>query len=388
MEVGQILTTKDLVELVGTDKQKSSYYKNNNIGTNVKKSLLKQLSRFCSYEEIKIKRRSHFKILEIYSEVKESEDKRNKNGNNNKKFTKHLELSILKLCKNIIEEDDCLKNSYSHLLTQDQNIKSFTITKNNLMLSIGVINKSYKEYNSKRRDLAKELNAKLENVDEAYIRTEKLSNQVFTAMNKLRKNRNINYSNAYLIEENVYILDDYGQPLCDDKGVPITTVEKSVHVETTNKYNLITKIERETLEEMEINYNILAFNPILKKEFYKRVDKKLLKYRINKCYKVIKISVISTKLLEKDIEILEKDWMLCNHINNLSSYNIMIENSYNRNKKELDNSFGTCEEDVIKKINEEKLIYNTIIRDYYRFKEDDEAYINNNCYKFNNEVIK
>lgn len=380
MEVGQILTVEDLVNLVGTEKQKENYYKKNNIGTNVKKSLLKQLGRYCEYKEIRIKRKSHFEIIEIFNEAKQNVDKRCNNGENNKKFTKHLELSILNLCKNMINKN-IFKDEYeTDVYDSCDGVKSFTITKNNLMLSVGVINNTYKEYNTKRKDLAKELNAKIENIDNAYVHAEKLSKQVFTAMNKLRKSRNITYANAYIIEENVYMLDMYGQPICDENGLPITQIKKSVHPETTAKYDLIAKTEREVLNEMNIGHNILMFNNKLKAEFYRRLNKKLLKYRITKCYKVIKISVISTELLDKNIKLLEEDWLLCNNINNRSSYNIMIENSYNRNKNDIENGFGACKLEAVNRFNEEKTIYDKIIKINYEENEKEKEFINSKCY--------
>ena len=79
------------------------------IGTNVKKSLLKQLSRYCTFEEIKINKKSHYKIIEINDVVGEIKDKRMNNGSKNVKFTEHLETA---LALTILKEKDVLMQSH------------------------------------------------------------------------------------------------------------------------------------------------------------------------------------------------------------------------------------------------------------------------------------
>lgn len=66
LKIGQILTTKELVEIWGTEKQKNNYYKTKKLKADTKNSILKEAGCYCKLESFKVGRELRYKIVEVY----------------------------------------------------------------------------------------------------------------------------------------------------------------------------------------------------------------------------------------------------------------------------------------------------------------------------------
>ena len=71
LKVGQILTNEDLINLMGSEKQKNNYKLKRMLQPKTKKSLLKQLDRYCKYETGKKGKLITYKITEVFNETKD-----------------------------------------------------------------------------------------------------------------------------------------------------------------------------------------------------------------------------------------------------------------------------------------------------------------------------
>ncbi|GAA0071680.1 hypothetical protein UT300003_32050 [Clostridium sardiniense] len=126
-----ILNTKQLVELLGSNKQKESYYKNGILQTNIKKSILKKLDSIAEYEEIRIANKKCFVINKLLNR-EESLNKRLKYA---RKFTLALDKKILSFLnytqkdrliitnKSIMRELDLVKEVFWELQGDHSNLK-------------------------------------------------------------------------------------------------------------------------------------------------------------------------------------------------------------------------------------------------------------------------
>lgn len=66
LEVGMILTTRELVERWGTDKQKDSYLKSGKLKSGTKDAILKEVERECKLEVFKKGREVRYRVAEVF----------------------------------------------------------------------------------------------------------------------------------------------------------------------------------------------------------------------------------------------------------------------------------------------------------------------------------
>lgn len=81
LKVGQKLSNKDLVELLGSETQKKSFNKNKRLATRSKDSLITELNRYCEFEEGYEGRKKIYEITEVFDGVKPRVDGNANNGN-------------------------------------------------------------------------------------------------------------------------------------------------------------------------------------------------------------------------------------------------------------------------------------------------------------------
>ena len=107
IQENDILYTKDLVELLGTDKQKNSYYKNCKLRSSVKKALLRKLRTIAEFEEEKEGRKKYFKIKKVLNR----EESLRKKLSTFSKFTIAVDESVLMCLNNMkIEKETLITN--------------------------------------------------------------------------------------------------------------------------------------------------------------------------------------------------------------------------------------------------------------------------------------
>lgn len=79
-ELNRKYTTKELIEKIGTDKQKEQIKLKGKLQNTSKKALLKELATYVNFKEIKEGRNNYFLIIEIFDNKKEKYDGRADNG--------------------------------------------------------------------------------------------------------------------------------------------------------------------------------------------------------------------------------------------------------------------------------------------------------------------
>ncbi|MDO5040092.1 hypothetical protein [Clostridium sp.] len=106
IQKNDILYTKDLVELLGTDKQKNSYYKNCKLMPNIKRALLKKLDSIAEFEEKRVGNKKFFIIKRLLNK----EESLLKNLRYSGKFSFALDKKILKFLSEIKKDNLILTN--------------------------------------------------------------------------------------------------------------------------------------------------------------------------------------------------------------------------------------------------------------------------------------
>lgn len=330
LEIDKILSNEDLVNLVGSSKQIENFYNNNSMPTNVKKSLLKQLSRYCEFEEIKINKKSHYKILKINEVVKDKVDKRINNGSSQIKFTDHLETSLALAILNGIKKEFCEydleKRGY------DYDMPYFTITNTKLMLEVGLANETYKRFKNKTISYNKEkkCNHNQTAIDIAFRKVKNLSSNMHSALNRLKnKHKLINIADCFVAKgERKNYMYFNNRRFIDDENPVIQYNE--IWLNGNENYNKVKQIEKQVLIEMNAKTKE-ELDKCKKEKYDKEVNKRLkMELGVDAIIKANKITVLNIEWLENFIKDRE-DLDISKIINSMSAYNILVENLKNRN---------------------------------------------------------
>lgn len=124
---GEVVSNKILVDKLGNKKQKDSLKANKRLCTNTKKSLLKKLSIYTTYEEIKINNKTFYKITKV-KEIKKIGSKPKKVPGGEVKFLlEQLLLNIFKEQKNtvyysnskLLKELNLLSDGYFYFINKE-----------------------------------------------------------------------------------------------------------------------------------------------------------------------------------------------------------------------------------------------------------------------------
>lgn len=343
MKIGELYTIGDLVQLIGTDKQKEMFAKNNKLVGDPKKSLVKKLDSLCVYEQTKIGRKIAYKIVEIYDVPKEIIDNRTSNGAHMIKFTEHLEVAIAAVILSELESDENVDELKVKGFNYD--MPYFTISSSRLMMLTGVVNGLYYNYKNKRNLFNKEvMNNALDanTLNLVFDKVDSLKNSINSAINRLSKNKKlISCVTALKVE-------GHRKREIIFEGTKFTSNEKfrEIWVEDSDNYDRVKKIKKKVMLEMGIeNYSTIISNKVTLNKFRKILNKRIKEeLGVESCFTVNKITVMQKEWLE-DYVAKSEDRDILPLINSLSSFNILLENAAIRKEKNKDllglNSNGT-----------------------------------------------
>lgn len=235
--VGQILTTKDLVEDWGTEEQINSYRKNKKLGTRSKQAILREVGRSMLLEQYKEGREVRYKVVEIYKEHSPKKDGRRKNNI----YVNALEL--LMLCELSNRKDNTIYFANSSLYQP-----------------LGFFNENFKELNYCNN---KELSDKFK-IDYLVLKSFKITS-------KAEANRIINRALKSMKDRK---LINYIQ------GKIIVGTDGSSRVASIEENSILLKLEKETMKELGCNtHSQLEFRS-LKSAYNKKLRNKVVKSSI------------------------------------------------------------------------------------------------------------
>lgn len=264
--VGQILTTKDLVEDWGTEEQINSYRKNKKLGTRSKQAILREVERSVLLEQYKVGREVRYKVIEIYKEHSPKKDGRRKNN---------IYVSALELL----------------MLCELSNRKDATIyfANSNLYEPLGFFNEKFKELNYCNN---KELCDKFK-IDYLILKSFKITS-------KAEANRIINRALKSMKDRKLL---NYIQ------GKIIVGTDGSTRLASIEENSILLKLEKEAMKELGCNsHSQLEFRS-LKSAYNKKLRSKVLKSTIeNFDYSYDGYCVISHKeIIMDELKAKEKD---------------------------------------------------------------------------------
>lgn len=264
-ELNKRYTIGQLVELIGTDKQKEKFERENTLKGNPKKALLKELETYVEYELIK-GRPQYYLITKKFEKQKEKEDLRKRNSGNQMEIA---ELQILKYLARRPEEE------------QIPHTKSF------LSQYVGLCNEDFKYF--KPRKYKNEKDYEIIIMEEIWYKETKgeIKNRLTSALRSLQNKGLIN------VESNVMAIK-----LKD---------EENYILPSRRQKQIILDAEKIVMDQLNIkNKKRIYFNKSLSKKFYYQVAQIIEKENIVSYYYGIDIIQASNYFLEKEINILEE----------------------------------------------------------------------------------
>lgn len=342
LAVGQILSNKELMELVGTVDQNHKYKEINKIPSITKKCLLKRLDAICKYLEFKKDNKLYYKILEVYPAPKALNDNRlkDKKGYN-------------KLIANILPV----------LIAQNKDNR-LVVNINYLMYCLGIVNKNFINRKYSKREVIELLKDKDIDYSNYLIFCATLENGfngiVSKALRKLKNDNIINYNNTNVLRI--------------DTPKDVVVIEKIKYLEASHKLNKqINYLENKLIKKSENEQEKLDLR---EKDLYTKVVDKLyaeLKEYTNniihyehfiksyfKAYAITNIKEVTEETKEAmrlnrvQLNALAKNYMLANAINE-KTYKTKVRAI---NKIDLKEGFGLDDvymqkyiEDCVKLIN-------------------------------------
>ena len=277
-----------IVELIGTDKQKEHFEKYKTFkSAPMKKAILKELATMVKYEEIKEGRKIFYLITEVFEEKQEKEDLRKENSGIKMEIS---ELGILKYLARRTEEE------------QIPNTKSF------LSQYVGLCNEDFKYFKPRKYKEEKDYEIiTMENIWYNETKNE-IKNRLTSALRSLQNKGLIN------VESNVMAIKLKG--------------EENYILPSRRQKQIVLNAEKTVMDQLNINSKKrLYFNKSLSKKFYYEVGLILEKENIVSYYYGVDIIQADNYFLEKEINILEEKLKVNEKFINL--YQKKIENTDN-----------------------------------------------------------
>ena len=279
---GQIIKNyKELCTILGIKPMTS---------TDSKKAQYKELERYCTYT----KQGQKIIINEVFAEPLPKIDHRKdeaKEGNNSK-YVDHVKVLLL------------------HKLSQAEGHK-YSLTKNNLFESLGMVNPLYLDKEQAKKTLLKKYNGITKfDINHLYLRAnDRLTRILFDSLNSLKRRFLLDYREVNIIVR------------IDEEG-------KEYHREATvNEIALLISIKYNVLSDMGLNSMTQVIFKFKTEEFYQRVTKILNKnYNIAYSYKQIELIFTKEDVL-KELSIIE-------YKNNRNDLNTKVIDTINNHAKD------------------------------------------------------
>lgn len=265
-KVQEKYTMVQIVELIGTDKQKEQMATKGKLQTKSKEALLKELATMVKFEETKEGRKNYYLITEIFEEQQEKYD-----GRADAELRMAIsELQMLKYLARREEEEDFLAYSYSYLAEY-----------------VGLCNEEFRNYYAP-------IITKKTPIDKI---TEYEMEQEWSKLVKMEQRNKINAALRSLQNKGIIF---YSQQI----AVSINGSKRNATAVQTQR---ILDAEKKVMKELRIknkNELFLKGNGLYRK-FYKKVISIVSEYGIEAYYYGVKIISLSKELLNEEINLAE-----------------------------------------------------------------------------------
>ena len=297
-----ILSTRQLVELLGSNKQKESYFRNNKLRTNIKKSILKKLDSIAEYEEIRAGNKKSFIIKKILNR-EESLSRRLKYAS---KFTLALDKKILSFL-------DHTRKDY------------LILTNKKLIQGLELVNDTFWELQGEQTKTEKDIDLQVARYYTGLLKAE-LSLVIEASLNRLNKENKLKSKKTLIIATN-----------------------EGVHREATKEeYEKILSLQDDCLNKLNcLTIRGVVFIGAFKK-YSSLIKKALLEYELD-YVKYFYYGHIITKIEKSDfITITEKE-MLDNHLRK-NIEEMIYSRCLNRRVKQMENCTASFGEELFTRV--------------------------------------
>lgn len=321
LKVGQILTNEDLVNLMGSEKQRENYKTKRKLQKKTKESLLKQLDRYCKYLEYKKGNAKQYEIVEVFENCKDKKDNRKGNSGG---------------ANNSIYQDDFINIMIYNLHNYPEKCK--LLSKSYLCKMANLVNSNY---TTCKRNI-KELSVILEiDEDEVYSfyndNQKKLASIVERGLNSCRRKSILTYNSVTVVvkKEAKLKYNELGEIVIKNNK-PVYEIEHIHRIASDDELEVILSIEHKVKEMMFDDKNIDNKNVFLSGRWseYKNKIKAELKSRdlnINYYYEAYELNWIKSNINELYKEIAGEYTNSSNNIN--KNYINSVENTISNNSK-------------------------------------------------------
>lgn len=266
-----ILSTRQLVELLGSDKQKESYFKNNKLRTNIKKSILKKLDSIAEYEEVRVGNKKTYIIKKILNR-EESLSRKLKYAS---KFTLALDKKILSFIDHTQKD-------------------SLILTNKKLIQGLELVNDTFWKFQGEQTNLKleKDIDLQVARYYTGLLKAE-LSLVIEASLNRLNKENKLKSKKTLIVATNEGVhreatKEEYEKILSlqDDclNKLNCLTIRGVVFIGAFKKY---TSLIRKALLEYELDYiNYFYYGHIItkvkKSDFITITEKEMLDNHLRK----------------------------------------------------------------------------------------------------------
>lgn len=233
LKIGQILTTRELVGLFGTDRQKDSYLRTGKLMANTKNAILKEAGCYCKLEAFKEGREVKYKVVEVYE---------SKQG---------------------IERDGYVEKSPTLLLVQALLLNKLVNENGTVFATNNTIAEDIKMVNSNYKNIADCSRSTIEPYEHRYLATEcktEVKNVIQSALKSMKKRYMLYYN------ENMFIrVKEVVEVVTDSMGDVIhifeeARIKRHTRVANTEEKKAITKARREACLKLGcVNFSEVYF---------------------------------------------------------------------------------------------------------------------------------
>lgn len=327
LEVGQILTNEDLVNLMGSEKQRENYRNKRKLQKKTKESLLKQLDRYCKYLEYSEGNAKRYEIIEVFEKCKDKKDNRKGNSGG---------------ANNSIYQDDFMNMMIYNLYNYPDRCK--LLSKSYLCKMANLVNSNY---TTCKRNI-KELSTILEiNEDEVYSfyhdNNEKLKGIAERGLSSCRKKSILTYNSVTVLakKELIYKYNELGEPIIRGNK-PVYEIIYKHKVADENELEIILDVEHKVKEEMFGDKNKCNRNIFLSgkwNEYTKNIKREIKERDLNISYyyEAYELNWIKSNIEELYKKIENKYDNFSNSINKkyVKSTEQTINSNFNSASKEM-----------------------------------------------------
>lgn len=326
LEIGKILTTRELVERWGTDKQKASYEKSGKLKSGTKDSILKESKRECKLEAFKEGREVRYRVVEVFDiKLDKVENRGGSKPYLREELTTQLLYALHKADSNIVTASFVTVAEMLNMINKDWKVGRNNIPETSRFLEIEE-NIMYDFFYKTKDGFKYHIEATLNDLKEKSLITwDKDSFKVCKWVTTIKKNK-------------------LGEPIIDENGKIKYSIDKVIEDATEEEREFLLDVRNRVLDGRKYKEYFAQFG---RNKFYEECNK-IIKEESNIIYYIPLYTIrLTRKGIEREIEKMELE--LAKESTNTKAINASLKYGNSIAKTEL--GFNEIDKKIKSKIN-------------------------------------